>query len=292
MKQFVSRLVVFSFLLLGTIVALVFSAVFYCRANFDYTIAKDKNVLVLGDSQPECAVDDSLYKNAFNLSSGGVSYFYCFVKLRGVLAHNPHIDTVVLGYSYDNLAKGHRFTGSKYLSGKMRNRFFLFQLEDYLDLLSANPTEVLVNTPQIIVHSVKIAHRKRYLGLGKYHKNNISNLIVPATQGEKVRLPYSKYEMKYLEKIYQFCESNGVQLVLLTLPIHPYQLEMQSVYREAHCNFATTRMPNALLVNHASFKMGDHCYGDMTHLNVEGARIYSKYLNQHGLKENLQPCAL
>jgi hypothetical protein len=61
----------------------------------------DKNVrtLVVGNSHPQCAINDSLFGNCKNFARAGEPFIYLQFKLEKLLVDNPQVDRVILEIS-------------------------------------------------------------------------------------------------------------------------------------------------------------------------------------------------
>ena len=209
--------------------------------------------------------------------------FYDYVKAKQVLRQNEHIDTLVVGYSYGDLdgKMDAWFSGEDKLKFKIRNHMFLFSLEDYLGLLKSNPISVSVNTPQTILHNIKMS-RIGYSHLGGYLYLEREKLAEAKLRAQKEARPtgdnISEYQARYLQKLYALCQEKDVVMVLLNTPVHPMKIEAQQALISNYCAFARQNLPKAVLVNHAGYKVPENCYADLAHLNFKGARIYSEFL--------------
>ncbi len=279
----------------GIIVAMVVATSYYAKQNFDFSIGKEKNILVLGNSRPEAAINDSLLPNVYNLAQGGSGYFYDHLKIQRIVEHNPQIDTLIIGYSYGDLKKDMDswFSGKEKIKFKMRNHLFLFELEDYISLLKANPVAVAANTPQTIFHNIKMKRKgKAYLGGFKSGRKNeikkakeLANKHIPdASQG------YSKYQSEYLLKVYEYCKSRDIAVILINVPIHPMLEEIHAHLKPLYCKFAKEKLPDALLIDHANFKLPETDYRDLAHLNAKGAKKYTEFLRSDKFKTTLMSC--
>ena len=253
MRKFLINIGLFAVFASVTIILLVLGTAFYTQKYFNFKIPDTKNILLVGNSRPEVAINDSVLTNVFNLAQSGSGYFYDYLKVREVTKHNPQIDTVVVGYSYGDLARGMDswFTGKDKIKYKLRNYFFLMDSDDYLSLLQANPTEVLINTPQTVIHNIK-TKKKGYQYLGGF-KPLKENRLTKAKELIDKQLPdtesgYSQYQAKYLSKIYNYCNSKGIVLVLLSTPIHPLLREAQKPLLSNYFSFANENLPKAILV--------------------------------------------
>ena len=291
MKRFVKKVLSFSILLIVIVGTLVFTTYYFCRWKFNFEIPKTKNILIVGDSHPACAINDTIFSSGLNLAQGSIGYFYTYMKVREIANRNSHIDTVVVSYSYKDLTKEMLFSERKYIASNMKNHFFLFNLEDYVSLFKVNWKEVIINTPKTILHSLKMCLIKGYTGIGHYHYSKISE-VEAAKHKERV-LPtissiiYSNNESKYLLKIYDYCQKKGITLVLLNAPLHPFREAREAIYKSRYYAFAKEKMPNASVINHANFPLTDDCYMDLEHLNGKGGTKYSKFLKENRFRKSI-----
>ena len=296
MKKFISYISAFSVSALIVIAFLVVITGLYASSTVDFGIAKDKNVLVLGNSHPECAIDDSLLPNVYNLAQSGAGYFYDYVKANNLLENNPQIDTLVIGYSYSDIAGNMDlwFSGEERIKFKIRNYFFLFGFNDYLSMFKANPVATAMNTPQTIFHNLKMS-QFGIGSLGGYKHLTRNKLAEDKLRTENDSLPentdISKYQTDYLLKIYELCKLKNVKLVLLATPMHPEKrIAHQKTLISRYCNFAKNQMPEAILINNTNFTIPEEDYADLSHLNFKGAQLYTEHLKKVGFDKVSDSC--
>ncbi|HEA22212.1 MAG TPA: hypothetical protein ENH87_15020 [Pricia antarctica] len=295
MEKFIRYSFKFAATVIVSIAILVVATGLYARYAVNFKISQEINILVLGNSHPECAIDDSLLPNIFNLAQSGSGYFYDYVKAKHLLKNNSQVDTLILGYAYGDIGKDMDlwFSGEERIKFKIRNHFFLFDLEDYLAMLKANPIATILNTPQTIFHNLKMS-KFGISGLGGYKRLTRNKLEVAKDRNEMGSLPesagLSQYQTKYLRKIYQLCDENMVQLVLLATPMHPMKVKHQELQLAQYCGFAKEQMPNAILIDHTRFKVPEKDYADLAHLNYKGALRYSEYLKKIRFNHPVTDC--
>lgn len=291
MKKYIINISSFFLVLVLVTTILVVSTSFYTHKNFNFKINENKNILLVGDSHPEYAINDSILKNVFNLAHSGSAYFYDYLKVREIISKNTHIDTVIIGYSYSNLEEKRDawFSGKDKIKYKLRSYFFLFNNEDYFSLLKSNYKDVLINTPQTIVHNLKMK-KKGYKYLGGYKSFNGSKLNeakeIIALEKPSPILTISQYQSKYLVEIYNYCDKKNITLILINTPIHPMLETILEPHKEKYFSFASENLPKALLINHSNFKLPENCFRDLSHLNSKGAKIYSDFLYSNKFQNN------
>ena len=285
MRVFLKRISVFILLLIITVGTLACITGLYAKYTFDFTLNQSNNILVLGNSHPECAINDSIVPRTKNLAQSGAAYFYDYLKLKTIVQHNKQIDTVVIGYTYDILQKDMDswFANEQKINTQIRYYFFLFNFDDYLSLVSANPVATLKSTPQTIFHNIRMKS-KGFSYLGGYkalHERKLAKAkeLLQPIDIKKIN-EYSKYQIKYLLKIYEFCESQNISLILLNTPIHHLLEEAHNPLKKGYYDFAEKNLPNATIMNNANFQLPDSAYRDLSHLNSSGATIYSNELKR------------
>ena len=76
MKLLLKNISKFFIILYGSIITLLLISNHFINKNADFKLDKKTYHIVLGNSQPECAFNDSLISNFKNLAKSGESYFY------------------------------------------------------------------------------------------------------------------------------------------------------------------------------------------------------------------------
>jgi hypothetical protein len=104
MKIFLLNIIKF-FCINITIVIVAVVTVYSILSGASFAVPKDKNILIVGDSHTECAIDDSIFTRSFNISQSGTAYLYSYIKLRKILVENSHIDTVLVSFHGGSIKK-------------------------------------------------------------------------------------------------------------------------------------------------------------------------------------------
>ena len=290
MNKFLKNISKFSLFCIISTIGLIISSLLFCNLRFDFTISKKKNVLILGNSHPECAINDTILKNTFNLAQSGSGYFYDYIKLRSIVKKNKHIDTVVLGYSHRDLEQNMDtwFSEEIRIQNKMGKHFFLFDFQDYLKLLKSNPIAVLKNSPKSIYNNV-IAPEKGYTNLGGYKRLDRNKLdIAKKNLKTKKKIVFnsekSQYQVFFLKKIYTLCIANNIKLILLNTPMHPTFNNHNANLIKHYQTFAKEHLTEAKLIDHSALKIDENYFADLDHLNYNGANFYSQFLYKKGFR--------
>jgi hypothetical protein len=262
--------------------------------NVSFEVSKAKTILILGDSQTETSLNDSIIKNSINLSKAGDPLFFNYVKLKTIIKNNTHIKTVVLGFSPSNLdSKG--FYEVPKMKSKYINYFYLIEYIDCIDIINSNSEGFI----------------RGVTGLGKYWLN--FNEIISGKGIEEMKvggfraIPYGFSELsedikndieetksnpdtisiKYFYKIADFCEVNDLNLIVLNTPVHESLIKRSRLRKKGYNTFLKKINPKIVLWDFEHFKIEDKYYFDNNHLNYKGAEIFSKYIHKELNKFNV-----
>lgn len=284
MKDFINKTLffcTFSVLLTGI---LIMSTTCFKKYSIDFELTNKVNILVVGDSHTECAINDKIVPNLFNFSESGAGYFYSYLKIRKILQCNQHINTVVLSYTYNDISveKDEWFDGPTRIKYEMPKYFYLFRCSDFLSILSSNPYHVIINLPRVLLSTFS---DKSHLGGYLYLQRDKLELAKERylADDKKKQFELSIYQVKYLQKIYDLVNSRGVKLILLHVPLHHLLYQNVDVHiREQYNLLIREKLPEAFLINHSEFKIPDFGFGDLEHLNHKGAKIYSEFIKKNG----------
>jgi hypothetical protein len=104
--------------------------------------------------------------------------------------------------------------------------------------------------------------------------NRIYNVHYPLEMGNNVA--YS--QMKYLECIIKLCKENNIELMLVSTPVHSnYKDKVNEIYFNVLSK--VIKQSNCAYVNFLDENTPVNYLSDANHLNVKGAIVYSKKIN-------------
>jgi hypothetical protein len=287
MKKFLLGVCKF-FLLNFAVIAVAVSAVYFIFSGASYAMPEDKNILVIGDSHTECAIDDSIFTRSVNISQGGTAYLYSYVKLRKILAENPHIDTVLVSFHGGSMQKSmDEWTiGDQHILNYIPNYISLITTEE-LPVFMNNQTfySAVVKLPTKCIRTIVkflVRHTLTYkdLYIGGYLKLDRGMLqrtieLESSENTANLKNEYSAYQIDYLLKIVDLCAKRDVKLILFNSPIYNVQ---KYGNLQALDDFYNTYLTGTEYLDFSNFALPDYGYGDIGHLNFKGAEIFSKYL--------------
>jgi hypothetical protein len=260
--------------------------------NVPFKIDRKKNILIIGDSHTECAIDDSVFARAANYSFSSTSFLYSYAALRKLIADNPQIDTVLLSFQSSSLAYERErnwifgealmakkipvflpyFNASDILLFIFQPRFYKSALEtprttwDYFMNYRKNNKQVWIND--------NIGHF-RELGYARLQEDiNASKPFGSLNRRDTV----SQVTLRYINKIASFCKEKHLALILINTPVYQWKTYVNFVeFDENREKF----LKDYLFVDYADFPIADSCRADIWHLNTTGAAVFSKYLESN-----------
>ena len=286
MKKFISNclkiLGVFLFICIGSI---ILNSVLLNYKG--YKISLDKNILILGDSHTEYAIDDAVLKNSINLSHSADSYFYSYLKLRKLKKENSQIDTLLLAFSNHNLLTEYDnrwLFNTSHIKSKLRIYTDLMTFSDVVFLFKANPSAVIQGFIESPKYSIKLLLNGglKERELGKFQptqRNSLNKDIEQRKKSKKQRaLEYSQFEINHLFMIVDFCKKNDIELIFVSTPIHPEYLKTKEKELEFFNEFYNLKLAQYRFLDYSEFNVPDESFQDLDHLNANGAKLFSNHL--------------
>ncbi len=290
MIRFLKRIGLFVFPLLFLVVSVAFVSKKVINSRPVFTLLSTTETLVLGHSQAECALNDSLIQGARNLAQGGEAYFYTYQKLRKLLPENPQVKTVYLSFSNNQIEK--KMDEWTYDDQHLSNYFPKYSgqmdAEDYKLLMQHNPKKVMAGELKALKNNLTfiLKNKKSYLdnnNWGGYlylKRNKIDSLLksnYKAFLKEETSSEMSEINLNYLKKIVSLCKESNVKLVFFRTPIHPKLFD--SYDEKTFQNIRIQQFNSIPFLDFHDFKLDNDEYGDFNHLNFKGAATFSEHFN-------------
>ena len=289
---FFRRLIWFLLLLfLGISMLFVFARYL---SNSNSLIGVDITLIACGDSHIVAGINDTVLPSSINIALTSQPYFYTYSVLKLLLPNNPHIETVLLGYSFHSLCP----TIDKLLYDRKLALRACLNRTPFLPISPVSYVYKLViadGLQELCTGSIKQIHRGLFLEeiaempfIGGYYSSNGNNLNDENVDASIQRHYYDEYgvvcsgnayiQIEYLNKIIELCNQNNVELYLLNTPISlRYYEAIPRNYIDNYYNIASA--VDATLLDFHDFPLPDSCYGDADHLNFYGATQFSLFLD-------------
>ena len=204
-----------------------------------------------------------------------------------MLSENETIDMVILGYAQHNVtANQDRWLRSEAINSfKLPLYFFMFDSEDYQSFISFNASQLLKFSPIILKrnfsHLYRILKRTNInqFGIGGFRllKEEVQkNVFIKDNNNIQKSLIPSTIDIVYLNKIYQLCKNNKIEVILLSTPT--LVNESATDPSSFHLKFWKKNMPEAKFLDYAAFNMNETDFADSSHLNEKGASRFTGFL--------------
>jgi hypothetical protein len=310
MKRFVGKFALFVVLAAGMLLA-VSTMCRYLRNRVleDHVFAFGESVttLIAGDSHPQAAINPALLRGAENICEGQEGYFFTHYKLKYFLRRNPQVTRVILGFSYQNLARRYQelFISSEQEATRLLESYFVLLDDEGVELLRtriSNKRPYYINLlkfryglpfqvyrdKDLLRKAVGAELRREdvpFFG-GGFHKSENSRLDGKQMDA-KVRLYFqdengtysgvSTLMVEYLKRIIQLCEEHGVDLILYNAPLHASF--KSRIPEQAIIDFAKVkddllaRFPKVHYLDQVDESLPNESFGDGDHVNSLGATV-------------------
>jgi hypothetical protein len=280
MNMFIRQITSFTILLIFAI--FTFSAV-KTNLHKPFSVGENVKTLITGDSHVQCAINDRLLPGIKNISINSEGYIYSYYKLKEILAHNPQIKKIIVGFSYHNLSSYY----DDYISGKHAQPIMLryFGLLDYSGLFQIIFSNSLLVMPAL--NEILSTGNKDYPYIGRFSaiasKNRKYN---ETTMMKRVKGQYyvnheirrvSKFNSEYIAKIVELSRKHNVKLTLINTPLHKnYLNEIPLKYKDEYKEIL--KKFNLPVIDFLDLNLSDdHFLPDGDHLNSKGALLATKY---------------
>jgi len=295
MKTILLKLLLFIVIIVTLITVMVLLSDYLINERKDkvLNLSTDLNLVFAGNSTVECAVEDRLIDHSINVAQAGEAYLYSFAKIKALLDQNDHIKTVFIGYSYADLLFEKEETwllNDYFMVEKVQYYRYVLDNQEKVFLLKSNPIAYLKGVIKSVVKSFETVaksfsadvNRNSIPNFGGYKRLDRDKLNEdPAidTGRDEIVKP-STNQLRYHRMISELCHQRSVDLVMFNPPKHnSYYENLDPEIKQLWLDVRHSLSAD-LLLDMAAFPMPDSCYGDLSHLNYRGARIFSEYLNE------------
>ncbi|MBN9379412.1 MAG: hypothetical protein J0H74_01520 [Chitinophagaceae bacterium] len=298
MKRFLIQSFIFLSIAVGliAIVTVVMDAYIVRKASFK--CRADAKYVVLGNSHPEQAYNDSLLDHFQNLAQAAETYLYTFIKAKEIFEQNKQIETVFIEFSNtDLLPEWNKWIwGSAVLSwrypiyspfmGMEENKVLL--LNNFSGVNNCLPLSLKDNAIRVVHHDLDYSNEMGGFVYNTREKVDSflehDNLKENFERVRKNQDHISSYNVVYLTKLVQYLKEKHKRVILIRSPLHRSYpgLGNEAEYEK----ILHTAFVGVEYLDFNAFPLANADYVDLEHLNFRGARKFSLWFNQL-LKEGL-----
>lgn len=295
MRKFLIKFILFVLIIVAFTIGLVVVSDYLIKQRKPMLLKLGNNIDVVfaGNSAVECAVDDNLIPGSINIAQSGEAYLYSYAKIKALIETNEQIKTLFLGFSYADLQM------EKEESWLFNDEFVIEKVQYYNYLLDAPEKDLIMSkNPKAYIKGLAKSVFNNLISISKSYTQSASGQELTNFGGYKYLVrdrleadtgvdfknetvsEKSYQQEKYLKMISELCLAHSIKLVLLNTPKHRSYYE--NVEEDILKIWYDTR--NSLyrdsLLDLSAYELPDSCFGDLSHLNYRGARVFSHYLNE------------
>ncbi|RCH56135.1 hypothetical protein DJ568_05150 [Mucilaginibacter hurinus] len=286
-KKFLSQFMLFTALFLVAN-SLLISAIYYILNKASFQLPTGKNILILGDSHTALGINDKYIPRALNMSSEGEGYLYTYIKLKKFIADNRKLDTVLLSFNFNSVytEKDEWTIGDEYIVERVPHYFpFLGCREIRLFALKPSFYESLLKIPvkskrsvfELLTGNFTLAD----LHIGGYVNNKERKIEKSLAKLNKdphnIRFEgYSQYQTEYLNGIVKACDSAGIKLILINMPI--FKDAQRFFNKQDYYRYYKNHLSQLTLWDFHDMNIKPESFRDADHLNFYGAKDFSLFI--------------
>ncbi len=264
--------------------------------------------LIAGDSHAASSIDPAIFPRSVNIAEPSENYLFTYYKLRHFLDRNPAVEKVVLSFSYHSAARvfSERYLFDERFTAQSLPRYYPLLGEEARRLVRARSRSYLVSRLKYDLGLPLEIHRSGYLlkaALGRplsrgdipffggYYPGSVSRVRyedIAATLdrhyfgGARDYAGASPLMADYLQRIAELCGERGIALYLFRAPLHgEYRKSIPEAVRddfEALRDAVLQKNPHVIYLDYVAFPLEAEHFGDVTHLNAQGAERLSRML--------------
>ena len=252
--------------------------------NDDFQLPADITSLCMGDSRMELGINDALLEHSRNCGAQSESFYYSYFKLRKLLQNNSGIQRVYLSVGHHSFSSYYdRFVDGDFSASVAPNYFGILPSNERFRILAANSENAFKFSRNFFLQGFTKMFRKEVSpSVGCFNNPFHDSKALTTAMDKRFRFQYytnhklnptSEETSAYLKLIGQLCAEKGVELIVISLPVHPYYFEhIPGEYRDSFCkNIEEMRLK---FFDLSQLSLSDDCYApDGDHLSAKGADI-------------------
>jgi hypothetical protein len=238
----------------------------------------DGIVYILGNSHPECAINDSLLcRNYVNIAQSGEPLFYSVIKARRLLSNNCKIDTMIIEFTNNSLNTIKWVISDGNLMRNYKKYFAVMNSEEHMFLYKKNPQKSLKTffsmTPrEMYLSRNRIDGRYRFLIRNKITEQSKSYFVKMVKDTEQI----DKDEIQGFVNLLSLIKNHPTTFFVITrMPMHKSYSGLENEMLLQNCVKQLNENNNCRFIDFLKINMSDEEFGDEEHLNYRGARKFT-----------------
>lgn len=254
-----------------------------------HTIPPGKDYVILGNSRPALAFNDSLITRVYNFSSIGEAYFYTYLKAEQIIKNNKHLKGIFLEYNLEDIGHkrdswtwGRDFMQNNYVKYSYAMSFYNFKtlmLKNPKDWFAVHMGQAFVRQMKNILILDKGELQKYYGGYFFDNVSNMDSLLKEVSVSQKDHIKnVAEFHQEQLRRILKLCRENGIKVYLIRSPLH-YSNGIQPD-RNWMLSYLGPENKDLEYLDFNDYPADLEEYKDPSHLNDKGAIRFSRFFNQ------------
>jgi len=286
MNKILLKLIVFVTLSFSSLMATAVIILTLSSASKKHKISEQKSVLIIGNSQSEYGLNDTIIPNSLNMSQSGDCSFYNYFKTKKLIDDNNQLKTVLYLYTNNMFLKGmdEWIYDEKHLGFKYPKYAHVIDFKNQWFLFTMNPKSFLIAIRDAVRSDVQFlikGNEKMYIALdwGSFKTTNqIGNMSKVV---EEFDLFYrdsstSEIDLLYIKKLQEYCATKNVNFILVRTPYHN---SFRKVKERELQEYKTKFLTNCTFLDYSDTLFFDNEFKDVQHLNYFGSKRLSNMVN-------------
>ena len=278
MIQFIKKSILFSSILFVILLCVCITNLFI-HAYSEFPVRKS-NIIVLGDSHTEKAINPTYFQSLKNVSQPSEPYILSYWKLQE-LTKRTQIDTLILGFAPHNIASfnDEKFKDSKWAPEMFRRSYMIFNLSDLSKINYHIPTFF-----STLLHEMCLYPKKDHFTYIGGYKNDTTNLPHDAETAinrhyfYKSKTPeISQVSIESIEAIIEHCSHKNIILYLVNCPLHTSYSEKIPPLIKNQYEILKTKytLKGVEVIDMGNYPVAETNFLNSDHLNKKGAEGFS-----------------
>ena len=283
MKKYLIRLFKITVLFILVLIVLICSRAYIIRSH-SWRLNDGVNIVFLGASHINRAIDDSMMEHAVNWSRPSERYMFTYIKLDNLIHYNPQIDTVFLELAPTDLLEDtdYKYHELNEQTGYVKLYCPFFSWENW-GIYCSEPFQVISLVLGSLVETEDLSQSGWYNHMGGYNGlQAVMDTTTVSPQLEKSRGYGNNINYDYLRRIIRLCEENNVKLFFIETPTwHPEYFYDQVYYYDA----IKTNFSDIEFCDYSKWPTSIDEFYDAHHLNKKGSiRFTQEIKNRYNIK--------
>lgn len=284
MKRFLKRIIIF----ILTPLVIVIGLTGYISTKIEFKLDPDIQDVYVGDSHIQCTINDSLLNQSKNVAAIAESFYFSYYKLEKILAENPNVQKVYLGFGYHSLSNYYdNFINGKNTTDISPKYFYILPIQEKFRIIYWNRHNLSNFTKQVLLTGYDQLKHNTNGSFGQYANYSSETKASQKSMEKRVRFQYytkeklnefSQINLTYLDKIIKLCRAKKIELGIINTPLHPlYESKIPEKYLVKYNELI--RNYRIEMIDFKGLQLNDSCFfPDGDHVSEKGALIITNAL--------------